>query len=119
MFCAPFAQPPKSKLLGNFAPENIIISAACASILGVAKEDIINGIYDLEYIDGRMEKVRDNIYIDYAHTPEAFERILLSAKNMFNKKIIVLFGCGGDRDKSKREQMGKIAGELSDISIIV
>ena len=108
----------KSKLLGSFAPENIILSAACASILGVAKEDIINGIYDLEYIDGRMEKVRDNIYIDYAHTPEAFERILLSAKNMFNKKIIVLFGCGGDRDKSKRAKMGEIASKYADELII-
>ena len=108
----------KSKRLGSFAPENIILSAACASILGVAKEDIINGIYDLEYIDGRMEKVRDNIYIDYAHTPEAFERILLSAKNMFNKKIIVLFGCGGDRDKSKRAKMGEIASKYADELII-
>ena len=108
----------KSRLIGDFVPQNIIISATCASILGISKEHITNGIYNLEYIDGRMEKITENIYIDYAHTPEAFEKVLSSMIAQFNKKMYVLFGCGGNRDKTKRAKMGKIASKYADKIII-
>lgn len=110
--------PLKSRLIGDFVPQNIIISATCASILGISKEHITKGIYNLEYIDGRMEKITENIYIDYAHTPEAFEKVLSSMKAQFNKKMYVLFGCGGNRDKTKRAKMGKIASKYADKIII-
>lgn len=70
---------------------------------------------------GRMEPVEDgyNIFIDYAHTPDALESILTSARKDFNdKKLICVFGCGGDRDRSKRKVMGKIAKDLADIVIV-
>ena len=107
-----------SKLIGNFVPENIILSAACASMLGISSECISDGIFNLEYIDGRMEKIAENIFIDYAHTPEAFENVLASIKSQFNKRIIVLFGCGGNRDKSKRAKMGEIASKFANEVII-
>ena len=75
-----------SKLIGNFVPENIILSAACASMLGISSECISDGIFNLEYIDGRMEKIAENIFIDYAHTPEAFENVLASIKSQFTSQ---------------------------------
>ena len=107
-----------SNLIGHFVPDNILLSIACASILGISNEHIQNGVKKIEYIEGRMEKISDNIFIDYAHTPEAFERILSSVNLIFNKKITVLFGCGGDRDKTKRAKMGKIASKYADKLII-
>ena len=65
-----------------------------------------------------MEKIYENIFIDYAHTPKAIENVLISVKKIFNKNIIALFGCGGDRDKSKRAIIGKIVSKYADKIII-
>lgn len=108
----------KSKLIGNFVPENIALAVSCACLLEISTRNIQEGILECEYIEGRMEKIYKNIYVDYAHTPEAFENVLSSCKRIFNKKIIVLFGCGGDRDKTKRSLMGEIASKYANKIII-
>lgn len=108
----------KSKLIGDFVPENIALAVSCAYTLEIPTKNIQDGILDCEYIEGRMEKIYKNVYVDYAHTPEAFEKVLSSCRRVFNKKIIVLFGCGGDRDKTKRSLMGKIASKYADKIII-
>ena len=66
-----------------------------------------------------MDKVSEGIYIDYAHTPDAIKKVIESVKySNPDKKITVIFGCGGDRDKGKRKKMGEIASKLSDTVII-
>ena len=69
-------------------------------------------------VKGRIEKVNDNIIIDYAHNPNSLENILKTINTYKNGKLICLFGCGGNRDKSKRPIMGEISGKLSDFTII-
>jgi len=69
-------------------------------------------------IRGRFTLIKDNIIVDYAHSPDSMKNILTFAKKLKKKRIITIFGCGGDRDKQKREVMGKIACKYSDFSII-
>ena len=94
-------------------------AATAACELGINMDDIIEGIAKVEKIEGRMDKVSEGIYIDYAHTPDAIKKVIESVK-YYNpdKKITVIFGCGGDRDKGKRKKMGEIASKLSDTVII-
>jgi len=109
----------KSNLIGTFAPYNILLAASCAKVLGISTDSIKQGIIECKSISGRMEKIRNNIFIDYAHTPEAMKNVLASIKSIYkDKRVIALFGCGGNRDKSKRSIMGKIASTYCDEIII-
>ncbi len=67
---------------------------------------------------GRMEKVKPFVFVDYAHTPSALKQAILSLKWHFNKKIVLVFGCGGNRDQAKRAEMGKIAQTYAEKVII-
>lgn len=108
-----------TSLCGKFVPNNVMLAASCAKLLNIGSEAIKLGVLSCENICGRLEKIKNNIYIDYAHTPEAMKNVILSIKSIFrNKRIIALFGCGGDRDKSKRAIMGKIASKHCDEIII-
>ena len=108
------------KIPGEFSIYNALLASACASVLGINSEYIAEGINSLYKIKGRLEKYYDkNIYIDYAHTPIATENVLNTLKNIEkDKALIVLFGCGGDRDKTKRPEIGKIASKYADVLII-
>lgn len=110
----------KSNICGYFNILNSSLAVACAKILQISNEEIIRGIFTLENIKGRFERYKNkNIYIDYAHTPEAVEGVIKSAKSIFRQgRIIVLLGCGGNRDKSKREKIGKISTILADLTIV-
>ena len=99
--------------------------AAAASIcyvLGVSMSDIKNGIASLEGIPGRFERAtKDETYeviVDYAHTPDALEKLLEATRNITKKRIILVFGACGDRDALKRPIMGKIAAKLADEIIL-
>ncbi len=108
-----------SFLSGKFVPQNVLTAVAMAKILKVKNIDIAEGVKACCCVSGRMEKIKDNVFIDYAHTPEAMEKAITSIKEICNgKKVIVLFGCGGDRDKTKRPIMGKIAYDLADEIVI-
>ena len=109
-----------SRLIGDFVVYNILLAFACAKALKIKDKYIISGVKSCEEIKGRMERFcGKNVFIDSAHTPNAMESVLKSFKKQFpKKKIIVLFGCGGDRDKSKRKQMGEIASQYADELII-
>jgi UDP-N-acetylmuramoyl-L-alanyl-D-glutamate--2,6-diaminopimelate ligase len=85
---------------------------------GVPKEKALHDIAKLRSIQGRMEQAADGIYVDYAHTPDALENALKSLRPHTEGKLFVVFGCGGDRDKGKRPQMGKIADDLADVVIV-
>lgn len=94
---------------------------ACIS-LEMDIKDILNSISGLKYVPGRLEMVKNNanksVIVDYAHTPDALERLLMMSRETTDGKIITIFGCGGDRDKTKRKIMGMAAGILSDYCII-
>jgi len=108
-----------SSLCGRFVPYNIMLAVSCAKLLKISNDDIRKGTYLCKNICGRLEKIKSNIYIDYAHTPKAIENVILSVKSIYkDKRLIALFGCGGDRDKSKRSIMGSIASKYCDEIII-
>ncbi|MEC4676322.1 MAG: UDP-N-acetylmuramoyl-L-alanyl-D-glutamate--2,6-diaminopimelate ligase [Nitrospirota bacterium] len=101
---------------------NILSSAAAATALGVPWSVILDGIKKAGTITGRFEKVDAGqgflAIVDYAHTEDALERLIYTARGLTKGKIITVFGCGGDRDRGKREVMGSIATRLSDSVII-
>lgn len=115
-------------LTGDFQIMNSLEAAAVAVSCGIPASVAVSALKNMKSIRGRMESVvcgdKQNfrIFIDYAHTPDALEKLLLSARALREKdgggKIITLFGCGGERDRSKRKIMGQIASRLSDTVIV-
>lgn len=107
---------------GKFSVYNSLLSAATAELVGISSENIVDGISSMGMVTGRMERVETgkdfSIIIDFAHTPGALENVLKSIREFAVGRIVCLFGCGGDRDKSKRKIMGKIAAENSDYLVI-
>lgn len=101
---------------------NAMAAAACAKLLGVKINVIAQGLKALKTVDGRLERVaRYNgaeIFVDFAHTPDGLEKSLKSLKKLCKGKLYCLFGCGGNRDRTKRPIMGKVAAENSDFCII-
>lgn len=114
------------KFSGGFQVMNSLQAAAVASLYGILPKTVQNAFEEMSGICGRLErvKVREDqnieIFIDYAHTPDALERLLRSIRCLKkdNGRIVLLFGCGGERDVSKRRQMGQIASRLADFVII-
>ena len=107
-------------LLGDFNVANALAAAATALGLGLPLVRIIDRLAAAPQVPGRMERIADDPCIvlrDYAHTPDALERALTSLRPLTAGRIIVVFGCGGDRDRGKRPIMGRIAAELSDLAI--
>jgi len=111
-----------TSLLGRFNLYNIMAAAGVAYALDIPLECFCSGVESLTTVPGRMERVGKGtdftILVDYAHTPDALEKALDSIRELTPKRIIVVFGCGGERDKSKRPLMGKIAALLSEVVII-
>ena len=110
-----------SPLLGRFNVDNLLGAAAAGLALGLSEEEIAAGCSALARVPGRLERVEAGqpyaILVDYAHTEDALKRLLEAVRGLTDKKIVLVFGCGGDRDRGKREPMGRIAGSLSDIAI--
>lgn len=109
-------------LPGIFNVYNALCAISTCYFLGFPLESIISALSCLEGIPGRFEYVKNpkhiHVIVDYAHTPAALENVLVSLRKLRSNKIITVFGCGGDRDKTKRALMGEIAGKLSDFCII-
>jgi len=104
-----------SSLIGPFNLENIMAAVASALALGVSSDAIVLGIEKVRGIPGRMERVgrRPAVFVDYAHTPDALEKVLSGIKPLVRGRLIVVFGCGGERDRSKRPLMGQVASKLA------
>ncbi len=107
---------------GKFSVYNAICAAGAAIQLGIDIETIRRGLANAAGVMGRVEVVPTDtdytVIIDYAHTPDGLENIINTVKEFAKGRVITLFGCGGDRDSTKRPIMGEIAGRLSDYSII-
>ncbi len=114
----------ETSLVGKFNLHNISASVLCCISLGLNIKDIIKAIKEFSNVPGRFEKFKlpknNFAIIDYAHSPDAFENVFknIAIINKENKKIITIFGCGGERDKYKRPKMAKIAEEFSETTII-
>jgi len=113
----------QTSLVGRHNVYNILAAAAAAVKEGLNAEVIKRGIENLKSVPGRMEAIdcgQDfNVFVDYAHTEDALRNVLSAIRAINgNNKVIVVFGCGGDRDKAKRPKMGKVAAELANFTII-
>ncbi len=116
--------PLHSDIPAEFTVSNALLACTVLMQLGLNGAQIYRGIASLKGVDGRMEKIETNrdfsVYIDFAHTPDALAKLLCSVKKIKRpeQRIVTLFGCGGDRDKSKRSLMGAVASHLSELVII-
>jgi UDP-N-acetylmuramoyl-L-alanyl-D-glutamate--2,6-diaminopimelate ligase len=109
-------------LIGRFNVANSMAALAAASSMGISLRDAILSLGRSPQVPGRLEAVpakrQFQIFVDYAHTPDALLNVLKTARELSPRKLIVVFGCGGDRDKQKRPLMGRVADENADYSII-
>jgi len=113
------------KLTGEFNAYNLIAVYGAAVLSGLNEDEVLVGLSSLEPVEGRFDIIQNKekevfAIIDYAHTPDALQNVLTTVKNSKNRnaKLITVFGAGGNRDKTKRPEMGKIASRLSDMTII-
>jgi len=106
-----------TKLPGRFNVANALAALCVARSLGISDDVSAAALEAVVSVPGRMEHLSDgeiDVLVDYAHTPDALENVLRAARETARRRVIVVFGCGGDRDRGKRPQMGRIAGELAD-----
>ena len=107
---------------GGFSIYNALGVIACALNLGMSLPDIASALRSARGVKGRVEVVpvpaAYTVVIDYAHTPDALENILTTVRDLTDRRVVCLFGCGGDRDRSKRPLMGAIAADLADLVIV-
>lgn len=109
-------------LIGRHNVYNILAAVGAGLREGFDLKTIKAGIESLKNVPGRLEKVDTgqnfHVFVDYAHTEDALRNVLISLKNVTKTKIILVFGCGGDRDKTKRPKMGAVGSELADLVIL-
>ena len=112
----------ESALVGRFNVSNVLAALGAGLALGLPQEAVSRGIASLPGVPGRMEKVvlgQDfTVLVDYAHTDDALKNLLETVRGLGPRRVITLFGCGGDRDRSKRPLMGAVAARLSDVVIL-
>jgi len=112
----------KSPLRGEFNVYNVLGALAAARALGVPAATCAEAIATAGQVPGRFETVDDGqpfaVVVDYAHTPDSLENVLKAARALTEKRLLVVFGCGGDRDRGKRPVMGEIASRLADRVIV-
>jgi UDP-N-acetylmuramoyl-L-alanyl-D-glutamate--2,6-diaminopimelate ligase len=110
------------KLRGRFNVENALGALAAARLLGMDDDAIARGLESVRGVPGRFEAIDEGqpfeVIVDYAHKPVALETLLRTVRELATGRVICVFGCGGDRDREKRSQMGRIASELADIAIV-
>ena len=112
----------RSPLYGRFNVENVLAAMAAGLALGVDLETVTAAVGALKRVPGRMDPVpnpRDILaFVDYAHTPDALKNVLFHAKELAKSRLIVVFGCGGDRDQQKRPLMGEAVAKIADVVVV-
>ena len=107
---------------GGFSVYNSLTAISVVNSLGFDLEKVINAAFYAKSVSGRVEVLKTNtdfsVIIDYAHSPDGLEKAINAVRGFTKGRVITLFGCGGDRDKTKRPKMGRIAAELSDIVVV-
>ncbi len=113
-----------SPLVGQFNLENLLAAVGVVLDLGVDLTEIVRFLPEFPGVPGRMERVQVSenqdvsVLVDYAHTPDSLENMLKAARPFIQGNIICVFGCGGDRDRTKRPLMGKIVADLADVAVV-
>ena len=114
--------PVKANLIGRFNVYNVLAVLATLLVSKVSLEDAIDAISHIQSASGRMQQIGGGslplVVVDYAHTPDALEKVLSTLKAQAGSKLICVFGCGGNRDAGKRELMGQVASELADAVVV-
>jgi UDP-N-acetylmuramoyl-L-alanyl-D-glutamate--2,6-diaminopimelate ligase len=116
----PFSLP----LVGQYNLSNMLAAVGAVLHLGLKLESVVEALPEFLGVPGRMERVQIkpdqdiSVVVDYAHTPDSLENLLKAARPFIPGKMICVFGCGGDRDRTKRPKMGKIAAELADVAVV-
>ncbi|NPA12480.1 MAG: UDP-N-acetylmuramoyl-L-alanyl-D-glutamate--2,6-diaminopimelate ligase, partial [Aquificae bacterium] len=111
----------KTQLVGEFNVYNIVGALAVLHQIGFPLQQLIEITPQLKPVEGRLERITNKgitVFIDYAHTPDALEKVLKTLQKLRKKRIITVFGAGGDRDRQKRPLMGKVASKYSDTVVI-
>jgi murE/murF fusion protein len=109
-------------LIGDYNIENIALAVGIAEAMQLPHKAIVAGLRDMRGVPGRVERVANNqglnIFVDYAHTPDALENVLSALRPLTEHRLICVFGCGGDRDQGKRPQMGRAVAQAADLAIV-
>jgi murE/murF fusion protein len=106
-------------LFGAYNVANLGLAIGIAEGLGLAHEAVAAGIERLAGVPGRVQRVGDSsIFVDYAHTPDALQRVIAALRPLTEGRLIVAFGCGGDRDPTKRPRMGRVVAEGADVVVV-
>jgi len=110
-------------LKGRFNLHNALCAAAIAMASGIDMQTIKQGLESIDYIPGRLERIESNrdfsVYVDYAHTPDALENVMKSAREIADSgRLIAVFGCGGDRDREKRPLMARAVSRHADVIVL-
>lgn len=113
----------RSPLVGRFNVMNLLAAVAAATAMEISRDQIVIGLETFRGVPGRFEKVTDSrspfqVFVDYAHTPDALENILATLRALKPKRILTLFGCGGNRDKTKRPMMARAVAKFSDVVVV-
>ncbi|QQR89427.1 MAG: UDP-N-acetylmuramoyl-L-alanyl-D-glutamate--2,6-diaminopimelate ligase [Myxococcales bacterium] len=111
-----------SRLIGEHNAYNLLLSLACCHALGLDLEKSVQGIEQLEIVPGRLQPVKTKkqilTFVDYAHTPDALSSALRALRKVAKARILLVFGCGGDRDQDKRSLMGEVAAKYADLIVL-
>jgi len=113
-----------SPLVGDFNLENILVAVGGGWLAGFTPEQLTAGVGAMRRVPGRLERVEVPeggnclVFVDYAHTPDALTRVLVTLRRLGGGRLVVVFGCGGDRDRGKRPLMGAAAGQLADVVLV-
>ncbi len=106
-------------VIGKFSVYNSLTALAVGIVMKVDMKRAVRAVAEMKTVRGRIEKIPNNrnihILIDFAHTPDSLENVLKTVRDIYDKRIITVFGCGGDRDRTKRPLMGRIACKYSDL----
>jgi len=112
----------QSPLLGRINAYNILAAASALMELGTRPEQVVKGVKALRQVPGRMERVENDkgflVLVDYAHTPDALENAVSIANELKKNRLVLVFGCGGDRDRTKRPKMGEIGARNAEFLIV-
>jgi UDP-N-acetylmuramoyl-L-alanyl-D-glutamate--2,6-diaminopimelate ligase len=114
----------RSPLVGQYNLENLLAAVGAVLQLGLDLELVASTIPEFPGVPGRMERMQIiqeqdiSVIVDYAHTPDSLENLLKASRPFIPGKMICVFGCGGDRDRTKRPKMGRIAAELADVAVV-
>ena len=110
------------RMAGLFNVLNSLAAIGCGLAMRIELADIVGAVESVSTVRGRFELVREGqdfaVVVDYAHTPDGLENVLRSAREMTSGRVLTVFGCGGDRDRTKRPLMGAIAARLSDYVLV-